>query len=55
MWAAQAIGQAFARSELDGVALAAAAATMVIVGIAAGVAPARHAARTDPLLALRGE
>ena len=45
----------FGISENDPATFAAAAAVFLVLGLAAGVAPARRAARVDPVIALRAE
>jgi ABC-type antimicrobial peptide transport system permease subunit len=45
----------FGISENDPATLAAAAVLFLVLGLAAGLAPARRAARIDPVIALRAE
>ena len=45
----------FGISEHDPATFAAAAAIFLVLGGAAGIAPARRAARVDPVIALRAE
>ena len=56
-WAAgrAAESQLFGLSPLDPLSLAGAAAVLALVGLAAGYVPARRAAATEPVLALRTE
>jgi ABC-type antimicrobial peptide transport system permease subunit len=55
-WAARVLGRlGFAGDRFDVLSVALPAAALVVVGVAAVLPVARRAARTDPLIALRGD
>ena len=56
IWAARALsGVGFATDRLDALSVAVPAAVLIVAGAAAVLPAARRAARTDPLITLRGE
>ena len=56
IWAARALSSVgFATDRLDAVSISVPAMMLIMAGAAAILPAARHAARTDPLIALRSE